>query len=146
MTTHFQTTEEGYQGRKWVLVDAQGVPVGRLASKIAMVLRGKHRPNFTPHVDGGDFVVVINAGKVKLTGKKAENKIYYSVSGHIGGLKGVTAGVLLQKQPERIIKEAVEGMLPSGVLSHQLMKKLKIYRDAEHEHVAQNPETLKINN
>lgn len=144
MNTYLQTVEEGRSASKWVIVDATNVPVGRLASKVATLIRGKHRPQYTPSVDGGDFVVVINAGKVGLTGNKAASKIHYRHTGFAGGIKTITSGELREKNPERLIQSAVFGMLPSGVLGHRMSKKLKVYAGAEHPHAAQNPETVKL--
>ena len=144
MTTYFQSTEEAHAGRKWVLVDAAGLTVGRAASQIAHIIRGKHRPTFTRHVDGGDFVIVINAEKVKFTGNKLSKKMYHTVSGYIGGTKSVKAADVMTNEPERILRDAVEGMLPGGVLGHQLRNKLKIYRGSEHHHQAQNPEVINL--
>ncbi len=128
--------------RKWILVDADKQVLGRMASKIAMRLRGKHLPTFTPHVDTGDFVVVVNAEKVLLTGRKMDQKIYYRHTGYMGGLKSTTARKLNQEFPDRLIRQAVWGMLPKNRLGRQLMKKLKIYRGAEHPHEAQEPEKI----
>ncbi len=128
--------------RKWLLIDAENQVVGRLASKIATILRGKNKPVFTPHVDTGDFVVVINAEKVSFTGRKLDNKMYYSYSGYMGGLKEINAKKLLEKKPEEILKRAVKGMLPKNKLGRQMLKKLKIYTGSEHPHSAQKPEKL----
>ncbi len=130
--------------RKWVVVDAEDQVLGRLASQIAMRLRGKHLPHFTPHVDVGDFVVVVNADKVLLTGRKWDQKIYYRHTGYIGGLKATTARKLNQENPEKMIRLAVRGMLPKNRLGRQLLKKLKIYRGAEHPHEAQQPTPLAL--
>lgn len=130
--------------RKWYLVDAEGATLGRLASRIAAYLRGKHKPAFTPNADTGDFIVVINAEKVRLTGKKLTEKIYYWHTGYRGGLKAATAKEILEKNPERLIKDAVWGMLPKGRLGRQLFKKLKVYRGPEHPHSAQKPEKLEL--
>ena len=129
---------------KWYVVDASDAILGRISSAIAHRLRGKHNPLFTPHADTGDWIIVINADKVKLTGKKLDNKCYYRYSGYIGGLKTTTAKVLLEKKPEELIKHAVKGMLPKNRLGRQLIKKLKIYAGDNHPHVAQQPEMLKI--
>ncbi|SMC18895.1 LSU ribosomal protein L13P [Desulfacinum hydrothermale DSM 13146] len=129
-------------GRKWIVVDAEGQVLGRLASKIAMRLRGKHLPTFTPHVDTGDFVVVINADKVRLTGRKWDQKVYYRHSGYVGGLKATTAKKLNQDHPERLIEYAVKGMLPKNRLGRKLLKKLKVYKGTEHPHEAQQPEKV----
>lgn len=130
--------------RKWYVVDAEGQTLGRLASQVATVLRGKNKPEFTPHVDAGDFVVVINADKVKLTGKKLSDKKYYFHSLHPGGLKTFTAAEMLAKKPEKLIELAVKGMLPKNRLGRQLYTKLKVYAGAEHPHQAQKPEVLEI--
>lgn len=128
--------------RKWYVVDAEGQTLGRLASRIATVLRGKHKPTFTPHVDTGDFVIVINADKVQLTGKKLDKKIYRWHSGYLGGLKEATARKMLAERPERVIEWAVWGMLPKGRLGRRIFKKLKVYRGPNHPHAAQKPEPL----
>ena len=125
---------------KWWVVDAQDAVLGRLASQVASRLRGKHKPLFTPHVDTGDWVIVVNADKIKLTGRKWDKKIYYRHSGFIGGLKEITAKKLLEKRPEDIIRFAVRGMLPKNRLGRKLIKKLKVYTGAEHPHVAQQPD------
>ena len=130
--------------RKWILVDAEDRVLGRLATQIAMRLRGKHLPHFTPHVDCGDFVVVINAEKVRLTGNKWDDKVYYRHTGYLGGVKSTTARKLNQDKPERIIRMAVWGMLPKNRLGRQLIKKLKVYTGTEHPHQAQQPEVLDI--
>jgi len=130
--------------RKWYLVDAEGATLGRLAAKIATYLRGKHKPIFTPNVDTGDYVIVVNAEKIKLTGKKLTDKVYYWHSGYRGGLKAATAKELLEKSPERLIKDAVWGMLPKNRLGRQVFKKLKVYKGPEHPHSAQKPEKIKI--
>jgi large subunit ribosomal protein L13 len=131
--------------KKWVLIDAEGVVVGRLASQIAMRLRGKHLPIFTPHMDTGDNVIVINAEKVKFTGNKMADKKYYRHTGHPGGIKERVAGRILEGRfPERVLEKAVERMLPRGPLFRDLMGNLKIYAGAEHPHAAQTPETVDI--
>ncbi len=129
---------------KWYVVDLDNKILGRAASKIANVLRGKTKPLFTPHVDTGDFVVAINASKIALTGNKLERKEYYWHTGYPGGIKSVTAEKLLRTKPERILEEAVKGMLPKNILGKALLKKLKIYAGAEHPHKAQMPQELKI--
>lgn len=129
---------------KWYLVDANGAVLGRLASTVAARLRGKHNPLFTPHVDTGDFVIVINADKVILTGKKLIQKRYYHHTGYIGGLKSVTAKGLLEKKPEELVRFAVRGMLPKNKLGRKLFQKLKVYKGTEHPHSAQKPEALSI--
>ncbi len=130
--------------RKWIVVDAEDQVLGRLASQVAMRLRGKHLPTFTPHVDIGDFVVIINAEKVLLTGRKWEQKTYYRYSGHIGGMKSTGARKMNQEKPEAMIRLAVRGMLPKNRLGRSLLKKLKIYRGTEHPHEAQQPLTLTL--
>lgn len=130
--------------RKWYLVDATDKTLGRLSSKIASILRGKHKPIFTPHVDCGDYVVVINAEKVKVTGKKLEDKEYKRHSGYPGGLKTVTLEKMLEDKPEDVMIHAVKGMLPKGKLGRQMLKKLRVYKGAEHDHSAQKPEKLEI--
>lgn len=129
---------------KWYVVDAQGKTLGRLASQIATVLRGKHKPMYTPHIDCGDFVIVVNAEKVFTTGRRLDQKMYYRHSGYPGGLKERTLREQLQKFPERVIEHAVRGMLPKNRLGRKMYKKLKVYRGAEHPHAAQKPETLEL--
>ncbi len=126
--------------RKWYVIDAEGKVLGRLATEIATVLSGKHKPIYTPHVDTGDFVIVINADKVKLTGKKLEQKKHYYHTGYPGGLKEVPYHRMIQEKPERIIEIAVKGMLPKNKLGRKMIKKMKIYSGAEHNHEAQQPE------
>jgi large subunit ribosomal protein L13 len=133
------TAREGEVQRQWYVVDAQGKTLGRLASHIAMVLRGKNKPTFTPHMDTGDFVVVVNAGQVHLTGRKLDQKMYYRHSGYPGGLKEISARQLLAKKPEEVLRHAVRGMLPKNSLGRHLLKKLKIYATGEHPHEAQQP-------
>lgn len=130
--------------RKWYLVNAEDRILGRMATQIALRLRGKHKPVFTPHADTGDFIVVINAEKVQLTGKKWDNKNYYHHSGYMGGLKTITAKKLLEKKPEEIIRMAVKRMLPKNSLGRRQFKKLKVYAGSSHPHEAQNPEKLEI--
>mgnify|MGYP002508478466 CR=1 FL=1 len=130
--------------RKWYVIDAAGKPLGKTAVAAANILRGKHRPEFTPHVDCGEFVIVINADKAVLTGKKMDQKMYYHHSDYIGGLKETTLKEMLAKHPERVIEHAVIGMLPKGPLGRQMAKKLFVYAGAEHNHQAQKPETLTI--
>ena len=130
--------------REWLLVDLEGATLGRAASRVAAVLRGKHKPTFTPNADCGDFVVVINADKVKLSGNKMQDKIYYSHSGYLGGLKEMRAEEMLEKHPERLIEKAVKGMLPRGPLGRRQFKKLYVYTGAEHPHAAQQPKTLDL--
>lgn len=128
--------------RKWYVVDAAGQPLGRIASKVAHVLRGKHRPEYTPHVDTGDFVIVMNAAQVHLSGKKRTDKFYHRHSGYPGGLKSESYGQLLERKPEFIFERAVKGMLPKNSLGRQMFRKLKVYPEGVHPHVAQKPEPL----
>lgn len=128
--------------RKWYVVDAKDAVLGRLAVKIAVQLRGKNKPVFTPNVDTGDFVIVVNAEKVRLTGNKVTDKVYYHHTGYIGGIKAETAKEMFEKHPERIIEKAVAGMLPKNTLGKQMLKKLKVYAGADHPHKAQAPEIL----
>jgi large subunit ribosomal protein L13 len=131
--------------KKWVLIDAEGLVVGRAASIIANILRGKHKPSFTPHVDCGDNVIIINAGKVKFTGKKLTDKIYYRHTGYAGGIKGVTADKILEGRfPERVLEKAIERMIPRGPLGRQQMRNLRVFAGAEHTHEAQNPEVIDL--
>ena len=130
--------------RKWYLVDATGKTLGRLASQIALILRGKHKPQYQPHLDVGDYVVVINAEKVRVTGKKETDKLYYRHSGYPGGFKAIPLGVMRRKHSEFLIYHAVKGMLPKNRLGRKMLKKLKVYRGPSHPHVAQNPEPLDI--
>ncbi|MBW1973667.1 MAG: 50S ribosomal protein L13 [Deltaproteobacteria bacterium] len=130
--------------REWYLIDAKDQVVGRLASKIATILRGKDKPTYTPHVDTGGFVVVINADKVKLTGKKWQEKKYFRYTGYPGGLREITAEKLLQKKPEELIKHAVKGMLPKNRLGRKLFKKLKVYKGDSHPHTAQQPKAIEV--
>ncbi len=128
--------------RKWYVVDAEGKTLGRLASEIAKVLRGKNKPIFTPHLDMGDYVIVVNAAKVKVTGKKLNQKIYYHHSEYVGGMKETTLKEMLANKPERVVELAVKGMLPKGPLGRQMYKKLFVYAGPEHKHEAQKPEVL----
>lgn len=128
--------------KKWYVVDASGMVLGRLASEVASVLRGKNKPEFTPNVDTGDYVVVVNADKIKVTGKKLDQKIYYRHSDYVGSLKETTLKEMLAKHPERVIEFAVKGMLPKGPLGREMMTKLHVYAGAEHPHAAQKPEVL----
>ncbi len=130
--------------QNWLLVDAEGLTLGRMATEIASRLRGKHKPEYTPHVDTGDFIVVINAEKVVVTGNKAKNKMYHSHSGFPGGIKSMPFGKLIERSPERVIKLAIKGMLPSNPLGRAMFKKLKVYAGNEHPHTAQQPQTLKL--
>ncbi|MEG3615893.1 MULTISPECIES: 50S ribosomal protein L13 [Isoptericola] len=138
------TPKPGDIQRDWYVVDASDVVLGRLASQVATLLRGKHKPTFAPHVDGGDFVVVINAEKVALSGNKHENKRAYRHSGYPGGLSSISYGELLEKNPERAVEKAVRGMLPKTKLAREQLKKLKVYRGAEHPHAAQKPQPFEI--
>ena len=128
--------------RKWYVVDAANMTLGRLASEVAKVLRGKNKPIFTPHMDTGDFVIIVNAEKVKVTGRKLDQKIYYHHSGYVGGLKETTLREMMAKKPERVVELAVKGMLPKGPLGRQMYKKLFVYAGPEHKHAAQKPEAL----
>ena len=130
--------------RKWYVVDAEGLALGRVASQVANILRGKHKPIYTPNVDTGDFVIVINASKLILTGKKLDQKIYYKHSGYVGGLKETKYRKLMAEKPEEALRHAVVGMLPKGPLGRQMAKRLKIYAGAEHEQAAQQPEKLEL--
>lgn len=138
------TPKSGEIKREWRLFDAEGKVLGRLATEIADTLRGKNKPTFTPHMDTGDFVVVVNADKIRLTGKKLSDKVYYRHTGYPGGIKGITAGKLLEKKPEMLITEAVKGMLPKNKLQKVFMKKLKVYTGGEHPHQAQQPKPVNI--
>lgn len=128
--------------RKWYVVDATGYTLGRLSSEIAKILRGKNKPIYTPHIDTGDYVIVVNAEKIKVTGKKLDQKIYYNHSEYVGGMKETTLKELLAKKPERVIELAVKGMLPKGPLGRQMYTKLHVYAGPEHNHAAQKPEVL----
>ncbi len=130
--------------RKWYLVDAQGKTLGRLATRIATILSGKEKPFYTPHVDNGDFVIVINAKDVFLSGQKREKKIYYRHSGYVGGLKEIKAKDMLSRHPDRVIRLAVKGMLPKNKLGTRMLRRLKVYKDIKQPHNAQNPEVLKL--
>ncbi|NLU35887.1 MAG: 50S ribosomal protein L13 [Clostridiales bacterium] len=130
--------------RKWYVVDAKGKTLGRLASEVAKILRGKHKPTFTPHVDTGDFVIVINAEQVEVTGKKAEKKLYRWHSGYPGGLKERTFNEMIEKKPTEVVYRAVKGMLPKNRLGRKMIKKLKVYAGPDHKHEAQQPELLEL--
>jgi len=130
--------------RDWWLVDAQGLTLGRLATEVARRLRGKHKPTFTPFLDTGDHIIVVNAEKVELTGRKLENKMYRRHSGYPGGLREVPAGEVLEKQPVRLVESAVRGMLPKGPLGRQMVRKLKVYAGSTHPHEAQQPQALEL--
>lgn len=143
MKTYMQRKEDVV--RDWYVVDAEGETLGRLATKVASVLRGKHKPTYTPHIDGGDYVIIVNADKVKLTGNKLNDKIYYNHSRYTGGLRERTAKEMLEKYPVEMIERAVKGMLPKGRLGRQMYKKLFVYEGSEHPHMAQKPVEMKIN-
>ena len=128
--------------RKWYVVDAEGKTLGRLASEVAKVLRGKNKPTFTPHIDTGDYVIVVNAAKIAVTGKKLDQKIYYHHSDYVGGMKETTLREMLAKKPEKVIEFAIKGMLPKGPLGRQMITKLHVYAGPEHEQQAQKPEAL----
>ena len=141
-STHY--AKQGEVQRNWVLVDADGAVLGRLATQIAMILRGKNKPTYTPHCDTGDHVIVINAAKVVLTGKKLDQKVYYHHSGYAGGLKETKYRKLMAEKPEFAVKHAIIGMMPKGPLGRQMARKLRVYAGAEHEHEAQKPEVLEL--
>ena len=128
--------------RKWYVVDAEGQTLGRLASEVAKVLRGKNKPVFTPHVDTGDYVIIVSADKIKVTGKKMDQKVYYNHSEYVGGMKETTLKEMMAKKPERVLELAVKGMLPKGPLGRTMIKKLHVYAGPEHNHAAQKPEVL----
>ena len=142
--TRSVSRESGLRSRRWVLIDAAERPLGRVAARAAGVLRGKHRPDFTPNEDMGDFVVVINAAKVRLTGSKAQTKVYHRHTEYPGGVRTTTAGRIMATRPERLIEMAVRGMLPHNRLGRHLFTKLKVYRGGEHPHLAQKPEPIEI--
>ena len=130
--------------RKWYVVDATGHTLGRLASEIASILRGKNKPTYTPHIDTGDYVIVVNADKIQVTGKKLDQKVYYNHSDYVGGMKETTLGEKMAKKPEDVIYLAVKGMLPKGPLGREMITKLHVYAGADHKHQAQKPEVLEI--
>ena len=138
------TIKESELDHRWHLVDAKGIVLGRLASRVAQLIRGKHKPTFTPHMDGGDFVVVVNAEKVRLTGRKMEQKFYFKHTGYIGNLKSESLEKLLARAPERVIEKAVKGMLPKNSLGRKMFRKLKVYAGPVHQHTAQQPKALDI--
>lgn len=144
MNTTFMANAENIE-RKWYVVDADGKTVGRLAAEVAKVLRGKHKPTFTPHVDTGDHVIVVNADKAVFTGKKLAKKTYFRHSGYPGGTTFTTAGKMMETRPERVVEMAIKGMLPKNRLGAQMYRKLNVYAGPEHPHAAQKPETLEIN-
>jgi len=142
MGTYHMKREEALAQRQWYIVDAEGKVLGRLATEVARILRGKHKPSFSPHIDGGDFVIIVNAGRVSLTGKKLEQKIYYRHSEYPGGLRATTAKHMLETKPNNVVQLAVKGMLPKNRLGRELLRKLKVYPGPEHPHQAQNPQPL----
>ncbi|MCA9538049.1 MAG: 50S ribosomal protein L13 [Myxococcales bacterium] len=144
MYTRSTPVAEAIENRKWFVVDLEGQPVGRAAARIAHILRGKHKPTYTPHIDDGDFIIAVNASKLKLTGKKLADKKYYRHTGFVGGLKEATASEVLAQDPERVLRKAVKGMLARGPLGRAQLRKLKVYAAAEHPHQAQTPETLDL--
>jgi large subunit ribosomal protein L13 len=143
VSTTFMANPQNVQ-RKWYVVDAEGKTLGRLASQVAAILRGKHKPTFTPHVDNGDFVIIVNAEKIVLTGKKMSQKVYRHHSGYPGGLKEITAKDLLNRRPTRALELAIKGMLPHNRLGRKMFRKLKVYAGPEHPHAAQQPEKLEL--
>ena len=138
------SAKPGEVERSWYVVDAADMTLGRMATRIATVLRGKHKPQYTPHVDTGDFVIVVNASKVKLSGRKLDQKHYHRYSGYAGGMKSIDARTVRETDPERMIRQAVKGMLPKNLLSRQLIKKLKVYGGEEHPHTGQKPTPLAL--
>jgi large subunit ribosomal protein L13 len=142
--THSATKSEALKGRKWWVVDVADLPVGRAASQVAKILKGKHKPSYTPSMDVGDFVVVVNAEKVRFTGKKETDKLYFTHTMHPGGAKLTPPHKLREKHPDAIIQNAVRRMLPRNALGRDMMRKLKVYAGAQHPHVAQQPEALKL--
>ena len=144
MKKYTYSAKQSDNQNKWWVVDAEGAVLGRLATQVAARLRGKHNPLYTPHVDTGDAVIVINAAKIKLTGRKLDQKNYYHHSGYMGGLKSITARKLMEKRPEDLVSHAVKGMLPKNRLGRKLFKKLKVYAGAEHPHTAQLPQTMEL--
>ncbi len=143
MKTYMQRKED--VTRDWYVIDAEGETLGRLATKVASILRGKHKPTYTPHIDGGDYVIIINASKVNLTGNKLDKKIYYNHSRYTGGLRERTAKEMLEKYPVEMVERAVKGMLPKGRLGRQMYKKLFVYAEDKHPHSAQKPKEMKVN-
>ncbi|MEC7864874.1 MAG: 50S ribosomal protein L13 [Pseudomonadota bacterium] len=130
------------ENKEWYIIDAEKAILGRLASKVASILKGKHKPSYLPHIDNGDYIVVVNAKNINVTGNKLEGKIYYKHSGYVGNLKSICLGDMLKKDPSHVIKNAVKGMLPKNSLGRSMIKKLKIYNDDKHEHHAQKPKKL----
>lgn len=145
MYTRSTPTAEAIANRKWFLVDLEGETVGRAAARIAHILRGKHKPTYTPHIDDGDFVIGVNVEKLVFKGKKWQDKKYYRHTGYVGGIKEMSAAEMRSHDPEFILRKAVKGMIPSGPLGRAMLKKLKLYVGAEHPHAAQQPETLALN-
>lgn len=143
-TTYMPKGDEGLKSRKWYVIDAEGKTLGRLASEAAAILRGKHKPTFTPHMDMGDHVIIINAEKIELTGKKLTDKLYHFHSGYTGGLKTFTAGQMRQDKPVKLLELAIKGMLPKNRLGRQIYKKLNVYAGPEHPHQAQQPEVWEL--
>ena len=142
MKTYMQRKEDVV--RDWYVVDAEGMTLGRLATRVANVLRGKHKPTYTPHIDGGDYVIIVNASKVNLTGNKLDNKMYYNHSMYTGGLRERTAKEMIENYPVEMVERAIKGMLPKGRLGRQMYKKLFVYAESEHPHSAQKPKALKM--
>ena len=142
MKTYMQRKED--VTRKWYVIDAEGVTLGRLATKVASILRGKHKPEFTPHCDCGDHVIILNASKAVLTGKKLQQKVYYRHTGWIGGLKEVKAGTMMNETPEKVMELAVKGMVPDNTIGREALTRLRVYAGAEHPHAAQQPEVLEF--
>ena len=142
MKTYMQRKED--VTRDWYVIDAKGITLGRLATKVASILRGKHKPTYTPHIDGGDYVIIVNASKVNLTGNKLNDKIYYNHSRYTGGLRERTAKEMIEKYPVEMIERAVKGMLPKGRLGRQMYKKLFVYENENHPHSAQQPKEMKV--
>ena len=142
MKTYY--AKPGEVEREWLLIDATDVTLGRLATKVATILRGKHKPQYTPHADTGDFVVVINADKIRVTGAKVTDKVYYRHSGYVGGLKSETFAEAMAKHPERVVERAVQGMLPKNTLGRAMGRKLKVYAGPDHPHAAQKPREIKV--
>jgi large subunit ribosomal protein L13 len=142
--TYMAKPDEARKNQQWHVVDAEGKTLGRLATQVAKIIMGKHKPTFTPHVDTGDYVVVVNASKINVTGKRMTEKMYVRHSQYSGGFKQINLRDLLQTKPERVVKDAVWGMIPKGRLGHKMIKKLKVYGGAEHEHAAQKPKALEL--
>ncbi len=144
LKTYIAREKEVADSKRWYIVDAENMVLGRMAAKIAHVLRGKHKPIYSPHQDVGDFIVVVNAEKIKLTGKKMDQKSYFRHSGYIGGVTNTPVALMLQTHPERVVEYAVKGMLPKNALGIQMYKKLKVYAGPDHPHAAQNPQVLDL--